>query len=178
MEWFDMVWAWIQENGLELLAMIDIPLVVSVIVSMFKQKKTLMDNTLSNKEIKAVCSSVEKQAEIIQKQEAEIKLLTGVCSTLKETIDYLTIKDNAILDILHTVYSGQGALSQTTRETVDALYTNAKYAEGKERAEIVAELEALKKNIVDSATAAAFEVEKKTEKVKKIVDHKTTVSLA
>lgn len=178
MEFLEQVWAWIQANGLELLAMVDIPLVVSVIVSMFKQKKTLMDNTLSNKEIKGVCSSVEKQATVIESQGEEIKTLTSVCSELKEIIDYLTIKDNAILDILHTVYSGQSALTQTARETVDTLYANAKYAESKDRATIIKELEDLKKNILENANAAAQTVEEKTKKVKKIVEHKTTVSLA
>ncbi len=178
MEWLNVVWTWIQENVLTILTTAEGSLLVSMLISNFKQKKTLMDNTLSNKEIKGVCSSVEKQAKVIEKQEEDIKALTAVCSMLKETIDYLTIKDNAILDILHTVYSGQGALSQATRETVDTLYANAKYAEGKERAEIVKELEELKMNIISSATAAAEEVEKKTKKVKTIVDHKTTVSLA
>lgn len=162
MEWMNMAWAWIETNIAPLLTAANIALVLNVIITLFRQKRTLNDNTYVTKDLRKALNESRAQSKQITELEARVAELTDASANA-------AIKSDAILDILYSVYMGQTALSQATRDKIDTLHTNARFATSKARAAILKELEEMK---AKEAEAAAERL-KKTDKIKKLVGAET-----
>ena len=157
MDWINTAWAWVEQNITPLLTTANIALVLNVILSLFKQKRTLTDNTFVTRDLKTALADNKAQYEQVTALKKEVDDLTDALSAM-------TIKNDAILDILETVYRNQ-PLSASTKDKVQMLHTNARYETSKARATILKELEEMKAK----DEQAAKEREAKAEKIKKLV---------
>lgn len=177
MEWINTAWTWIETNITPLLTTANITMVLGVIFSIWKQKRSLLDNTVSNKELKETMNIVSSQKETLDAQNDSLESLKAENENLKETVANMAIKSDAVLDILHTVYMAQN-ISADAKNVIETFYTNARYAETQQRAEILKQVEDLKAQLASMTAAMSDNVKKTAEKIKKTVGaEKTTVNL-
>lgn len=167
MEWINIAWAWVVEHITPLLTTANLTLLASVIWTLFKQKRNLLDNTASGKELKQTLNAIKLQSASLDEQTAGLGKLKEVVQELKDVISIMTVKADAELDILHTVYMAQN-LPSDAKQVIGAFYSNARYAETQQRAEIVKRVEELQARLAEMTEKAGQEAEA----VKKIVGEK------
>lgn len=173
MEWINTAWQWIETNIVPLLTTTNIMMVLGVIFSLIRQKRNLLDNTASGKELKQAINAVKLQGTTLDEQTAGLAQLRAETDALKEIISIETTKADAMLDMLHTVFMAQ-ELPAGSKQVIDAFYTNARYAETQQRAAIVKQVEELKAQLASMTAAMAEKVDSAETTVKKIVGAQST----
>lgn len=173
MEWINMAWQWIETNIVPLLTTTNIMMVLGVIFSLIRQKRNLLDNTASGKELKQAINAVKLQGTTLDEQTAGLAALKAETDALKESAALDATKIDAMLDILHTVFMAQN-LPAGSKQVIDGFYTNARYAETQQRAAIVKQVEDLKAQLASMTAAMAEKVDSAETTVKKIVGAKST----
>jgi hypothetical protein len=158
MEELNQLWAWLKEQIIPLLTSANIALVVGVLVKIIRQKVTLKDVSVSSTELKKTLSAnkdaTEKQNGLARRVEE-----------LTEAMAYMTQKEDAILDILNTVYSSSQSLTPNVKSAVSELYAGNRFATTKARKEALKLAEEMKVEAAENAEKAA----KKVESVKKLL---------
>nr|DAR72618.1 MAG TPA: hypothetical protein [Caudoviricetes sp.] len=173
MEWINTAWQWIETNIVPLLTTTNIMMVLGVIFSLFKQKRSIMDNTASSRDLRRMLDTVKLQSAALDEQTAGLAALKAETDALKESAALDATKIDAMLDILHTVFMAQN-LPAGSKQVIDGFYTNARYAETQQRAAIVKQVEDLKAQLASMTAAMAEKVDSAETTVKKIVGAKST----
>lgn len=173
MEWINTAWQWIETNIVPLLTTTNIMMVLGVIFSLFKQKRSIMDNTASSRDLRRTLDTVKLQSAALDEQTAGLAALKAETDALKESAALDATKIDAMLDILHTVFMAQN-LPAGSKQVIDGFYTNARYAETQQRAAIVKQVEDLKAQLASMTAAMAEKVDSAETTVKKIVGAKNT----
>lgn len=169
---FNEIWAWIVDNLTPFLTGANLLAVVSVIVSLFRQKRTITDNTLSSRELKSVLSETRAQSDRQDEQTREIAVLKALTGDLTDKADELTTKLNAILEVQQIAYRDHTALSKEQRGNIDDVITTAKLTSTKSRAELLKKLEELEKKEQASAAERAEIIKATKRKVSAEADSK------
>lgn len=181
MEWLTNIGKWIVDNKDSIFAVVssaEFVAVVGAIVSIIKDKKSTLANTEANKELS---SALKEQKETNKLLKEEIKLLKEENKTLKqsvetasETTEATLTKVSAIVNALSVVYNSS-IKNPETRETVDNILTNAKFAETKTRADLIKAMDELTAKAEKQALDAKILAEKTKETIANTSAKTTTV---
>ena len=162
MEFFTNIWNWFVANKDSILTVVssaEFVALVSAIIGITMSKKGMIENSSLNKELKAILK--ETRAENTELKKENEKIRVNLEKVLENTETVLT-KTSATVEALSVVYSSS-IKNPETRDTVNNILTNAKFAETKTRAELVKALEDLQaKNEIQ-----VEEAKKTVEKAKK-----------
>lgn len=168
MEFFSNLWAWIVANKDAIVTFVTSSSFigfVTTIIMLVRQVKAVKANTGSTKELKV---SLAENKQVIAEMTAlktSVDEIKSEIDNLADTANTLLTKENAVLEVLNVVYN-HSIKDEKTRTTVNALLTNAKFAETEARAAILKEVEDLRAQLAQGQAVA----EKSVAKVKKIVN--------
>lgn len=165
MEIFNTIYDWIMSNIVPLLTTTNLVALVGVFIGMRRQKSTLFENTLSTRDLKKSLAINNELKEKIDSQAAEISDLKALAGDLSDLMYQTIVKSNAMLDVQQIVYNASTSLTAEARSAINNTIVNAKYATTKARADIIKEIDEMKK----AAEKTAVEQQKKAEKIRKLV---------
>ena len=171
MEFFTNIWNWFVTNKDSIFAIVssaEFVAMVGLIINLIKGKKSTAENTAVSKELsKAVAEQKEtnkllkNEIEESKRENAELKAeLIRVTENSEATLT----KTSAIVNALSVVYNSS-IKNPETRETVDNILTNAKFAETKTRADIIKAMDELTKKAQKQAEEAKILAEKTKESI-------------
>jgi hypothetical protein len=171
MEWFENIWNWFVSNKDSIFAVVssaEFVAVVGLFAGLIKGKKTTTENTMASKEL---TKAVAEQKETNKLLKNEITLLKEENSLLKKGIEASAdnteatlTKVTAVVNALYVVYNNS-IKNPETRETVDNILTNAKFAETKTRADLIKAMDELSKKAEKQAEEAKILAEKTKESI-------------
>lgn len=171
MEFFTNIWNWFVANKDSIFAVVssaEFVAVVGLVVGLIKGKKTTNENTIASKEL---TKAVGEQKETNKLLKNEIALLKEENALLKKSIEASTdnteatlTKVTAVVNALSVVYNNS-IKNPETRETVDNILTNAKFAETKTRADLIKAMDELSKKAEKQAEEAKILAEKTKESI-------------
>jgi hypothetical protein len=171
MEWFENIWNWFVSNKDSIFAVVssaEFVAVVGLLAGLIKGKKTTTENTMASKEL---TKAVAEQKETNKLLKNEITLLKEENSLLKKGIEASAdnteatlTKVTAVVNALSVVYNNS-IKNPETRETVDNILTNAKFAETKTRADLIKAMDELSKKAEKQAEEAKILAEKTKESI-------------
>lgn len=165
-EFFVNLWEWIKQNSGQILALLtpaNLILLIGAVVTLFKQKKTIMSNTVSSAELSktlAQNNGLKTQVDELSKQTADLKVSVG---DIADVNVQSTVKLNSILDVQQLAYNASG-LAKETREKIGNVIADGKFSETKNRRAVNEELSALRAQVKELLTTA----EASEKKVKKL----------
>jgi len=168
MNWINEAWAWVVDNIAPLLTATNLIMLLNVMFSLFRQRSNINANTASGKELKQTLKTLQIQRETLEEQTSGLDKLKSEVKEMQEILSHMASKADAELDILHTAYAAQSRLPEEARKAIDAFYTNARYSETKQRAEILKRVKELESKLAEVTTEAA----EKAAEVKKLVEDK------
>jgi hypothetical protein len=171
MEFFTNIWNWFVSNKDSIFAVVssaEFVAVVGLLAGLIKGKKTTTENTMASKEL---TKAVAEQKETNKLLKNEITLLKEENSLLKKGIEASAdnteatlTKVTAVVNALSVVYNNS-IKNPETRETVDNILTNAKFAETKTRADLIKAMDELSKKAEKQAEEAKILAEKTKESI-------------
>ena len=180
MEFFSNIWNWFIENKDSIFAIVssaEFVAVAGLIINLIKSKKSTVENTAVSKEFtKAVAEQKETNKTLtkaIEALKAENAGLKAEINRSAENTEATLTKTTAIVNALSVVYNSS-IKNPETRETVDNILTNAKFAETTTRADLIKTMDELAAKAKKQAEEAAELAEKTKETIKNTGD-KTTV---
>lgn len=180
MEFFTNIWNWFVSNKDSIFAIVssaEFVAVAGLIINLIKSKKSTAENTAVSKEFtKAVAEQKETNKTLtkaIEALKAENAELRAEINRSAENTEATLTKTTAIVNALSVVYNSS-IKNPDTRETVDNILTNAKFAETKTRADLIKTMDELAAKAKKQAEEAAELAEKTKETIKNTGD-KTTV---
>ena len=160
MEWLENIWKWIVENKDTIFTVIssaEFIGIIGLVVSLIKGKKHTTENTTASKELtKAVAEQKETNKTLkteIEGLKAENAELKAEVNRSAENTEATLTKVTAIVNALSVVYNNS-IKNPETRETVDNILTNAKFAETKTRADLIRVMDELSKKAEKQAEAS------------------------
>ena len=166
-DWFYSIMSWVSIHWRKIMlvfAGVDVVGIGGMLWTVFKQRKLLRNNTDANlqlgknvKEVTELSNNVKSNTETVKSLNEQVILYKKENDALKENVAETNHKLDVVLEVMSVVYSK--LKDENTRTTVTNIITNAKYAEQKTKAELQAEIDALKAKM--NAEVEAF---------KKIVD--------
>jgi hypothetical protein len=181
MEFFQNIWNWFVGNKDSIFAIVssaEFVAVAGLIINLIKSKKSTAENTAVSKEF---TKAVAEQKETNKLLKAEIEALKNENAGLKaeinrsaENTEVTLTKITAIVNALSVVYNSS-IKNPETRETVDNILTNAKFAETKTRADLIKAMDELSAKAKKQAEEAQKLAEKTKETIKNTGEKVTTV---
>lgn len=168
MEFFSNLWAWIVANKDAIVTFVTSSSFigfVTTIIMLIKQGKAVKANTGSTKELKVSLAENKRLMAEMDAIKTEMEEIKNESNNIMDAVSTLLTKQNATLEVLNVVYN-HSIKDEKTRTTVNALLTNAKFAETEARAAILKEVEGLRAQLAQGQAVA----EKSVAKVKKIVN--------
>ena len=180
MEFFSNIWNWFVSNKDSIFAIVssaEFVAVAGLVVSLLKGKKSTAENIKASKELsnaiadqKETNKTLTSKIEALKAENAELK---AEINRSAENTEATLTKTTAIVNALSVVYNSS-IKNPETRETVDNILTNAKFAETKTRADLIKAMDELSAK----AEKQAQEAKKLAESTKKSIKNtgeKTTV---
>lgn len=171
MEFFTNIWNWFIENKDSIFAVVssaEFVAVIGLVVSLIKGKKSTAENTTASKEL---TKAVAEQKETNKTLKIEVEALKSENEELKteviratDTAEATLTKVTALVNALSVVYNNS-IKNPETRETVDNILTNAKFAETKTRADLIKAMDELSKKAEKQAEEAKILAEKTKESI-------------
>jgi hypothetical protein len=181
MEWFENIWHWIVSNKDSIFTVIssaEFVALAGLVINLFKNKKSTSENTATNKEFtKAVAEQKETNKTLtkaIETLKAENAELRAEINRSAENAEATLTKTTAIVNALSVVYNSS-IKNPETRETVDNILTNAKFAETKTRADLIKTMDEMSEKFEKQAQEAKILAEKTKETIKNTGEKVTTV---
>jgi cell division protein FtsB len=181
MEWLENIWNWIVGNKDAIFTVVssaEFASIIALVVSLIRGKKNTAENTAISKELsKAVTEQKETnktlktEMEEMKKENAELK--AEIKRSAENTEATLT-KVTAVVNALSVVYNNS-IKNPETRETVDNILTNAKFAETKTRADLIKAMDELSAKAEKQAEEAKKLAEKTKETITNTGAKSTTV---
>lgn len=181
MEFFENIWNWVVSNKDSIFAVVssaEFVAVAGLVVSLIKGKKKTTENTMASKELtKAIAEQKETnktlkvEMEEMKKENAE---LNAEIKRSAENTEATLTKVTAVVNALSVVYNNS-IKNPETRETVDNILTNAKFAETKTRADLIKAMDELSKKAEQQAEEAKKLAEKTKESITNTGAKSTTV---
>lgn len=177
------IWQWLVEKKDDIVLFVTsssfIGFVTSVIL-IVKQLKANKKNTEVNNELKASLAEVNSLAtnvkaiaevrETVEKVKSDVE---KVKQSAADTMDLLTQKVNAMLEVQSLVYST--VKDERIRNNIAGIIADAKYADTMARAALEKEIENLKTALESKVEVIKTAVNDTTAKVKKVVSENKTV---
>lgn len=171
-EWFDSIWAWIVNNYEAIIGFLTSTTflgVVGAVVTVIKNSKTVKNNSkvitdvqaafsdtsAINTNVALVLTCIEKLPDLIKILDEKLSQFDKISSINNED---LQTKIDSMLEVQRIVYST--IKDDNIRNSVNSILTNAKNAEAMSKAELVKEINDLKKIISDNAEALSNAVNK------------------
>lgn len=187
-EWFQSIWTWFVTHKDEIVIFFtstNFVSFVSAIALLIRQiratkRSTSTVNSLSdtlntaNKlagDVSGISTTLNKTVHELPELKQQVAALQ---KKTNETLETLTGKVNAILDVQAIVYSGMK--DDTARKNIANIVTTAKLSENAVRADLEKQIEDLKSKLADKVKETVEEVDKVADEVKKTVAKKPTVS--
>ena len=171
MEFFSNIWNWFVTNKDSIFTVIssaEFVAIIGLVVSLIKGKKNTTENTTASKELtKAVAEQKETNKTLkteIEGLKAENAELKAEVNRSAENTEATLTKVTAIVNALSVVYNNS-IKNPETRETVDNILTNAKFAETKTRADLIRVMDELSKKAEKQAEEAKILAEKTKESI-------------
>lgn len=168
MEFFSNLWAWIVAYKDAIVTFVTSSSFigfVTTIIMLVRQWKAVKANTGSTKELKVSLAENKRLMAEMDAIKTEMEEIKNESNNIMDAASTLLTKQNATLEVLNVVYN-HSIKDEKTRTTVNALLTNAKFAETEARAAILKEVEDLRAQLAQGQAVA----EKSVAKVKKIVN--------
>lgn len=170
-EFFQNIWAWICEHA-DVIAGILTPanliLVISAIVQLIRQKKTINVNTGAAKELDNSLKEVASLKAAVGEFKARIEDITEQIGALKDDAAQSLTKLNCILDVQQEAYSISLAKTSTL-DAINGIIANGKFAETHSRKAITDEVAELRAKL-ETLTAAAKQSEAKVKTIAGVAD--------
>ena len=165
MDFFQNIWNWFVENKDGIFTVVssaEFAGIIALVVSLIKGKKHTAENTAVSKDLSNALAEQKETNKTLKTEMVELKnenaqLKTEINRSVENTEATLT-KVTAVVNALSVVYNSS-IKNPETRETVDNILTNAKFAETKTRADLI--------KAMDELTAKA---EKQAEEAKKLAE--------
>lgn len=171
MEFFSNIWNWFVSNKDSIFAIVssaEFVAVVGLVVSLFKGKKSTAENTAINRELSKAVAEQKETNKLLKNEIEELKRENAVLKAevvrVTENTEATLTKTSAIVNALSVVYNSS-IKNPETRETVDNILTNAKFAETKTRADIIKAMDELTKKAQKQAEEAKLLAEKTKESI-------------
>ena len=153
MDWLANIYGWVVENKdaiLTVLTSAETIGIVASIITLFKQKKNINDNTASTTELQTSLLQTKtlnsELKEEVVKLRAEKEAEKGEKEKEKEKLDATLVKVDAMVKALKLVYN-YSIKDSETRTAVSNLLTNAEYNDSSVKASIIDELNSIKENL-------------------------------
>lgn len=167
MTFFQNIWAWITSHA-DIIAGVLTPanlvLVISTVVSLFRQKKTILANTMTTADLsKALRDSAIGKS--LQGTTEELSALRAQVGDIADQMTQAITKLNAVLEVQESAYNAS-SLPKETLVTIHNLIASGKFAESKARVAVNEEMAALRAKIEELVQAG----EKSEEKIKKLTN--------
>lgn len=187
-EWFQSIWTWFVTHKDEIVIFFtstNFVSFVSAIALLIRQIRATKRSTSTVNSLSDTLNTANKLAgdvsgisTTLNKTVHELPELKQQVAALQkktdETLETLTGKVNAILDVQAIVYSGMK--DDTARKNIANIVTTAKLSENAVRADLEKQIEDLKSKLADKVKETVEEVDKVADEVKKTVAKKPTVS--
>ena len=167
MEWFTNIWAWIVAHKDGIVTFVTSSSFigfVTTILMLIRQRKAIKANTATGKELNEALAENKEFIDTVKTLQADSEQNGNKLSDVTDMLDTVIKKVGAVVEVLDVVYN-HSVKDEATRKNINAILTNAKYAESISRAAIRKENEELLQKLAEFKDAA----EKNVEKVNKIV---------
>lgn len=171
MEFFSNIWNWIVGNKDAILAFLtsaEVVAIASAGVVFFKKLKKIKANTQSSADLSTALQDnkdLKNKIDVLAKENEELKAQN---SKIIEVTELSLGKTTAIVECLSVVYN-HSIKDAETRNTVNNLLTNARFAENKTRADLIKQLEDLKAQSQKQAEDMKHAVDEAENKLSNVV---------
>lgn len=187
-EWFQSIWTWFVTHKDEIVIFFtstNFVSFVSAIALLIRQIRATKRSTSTVNSLSDTLNTANKLAgdvsgisitlnEMVHELPELKQQVAALQKKTDETLETLTSKVNAILDVQAIVYSGMK--DDTARKNIANIVTTAKLSENAVRADLEKQIEDLKSKLADKVKETVEEVDKVADEVKKTVAKKPTVS--
>lgn len=187
-EWFQSIWTWFVTHKDEIVIFFtstNFVSFVSAIALLIRQIRATKRSTSTVNSLSDTLNTANKLAgdvsgisitlnETVHELPELKQQVAALQKKTDETLETLTSKVNAILDVQAIVYSGMK--DDTARKNIANIVTTAKLSENAVRADLEKQIEDLKSKLADKVKETVEEVDKVADEVKKTVAKKPTVS--
>lgn len=171
MEFLQNIWNGIVQNKDAIITCLTSAEVVALILaglSIFKKLKSIKNNTQSSADLSTALKDnkeLKNKIDVLAKENEELKAQN---SKIIEVTELSLSKTSAIVDCLSVVYN-HSIKDAETRNTVNNLLTNARFAENKTRADLIKELEDIKNKAKKQAEEVTIAVNDAENKISNVV---------
>lgn len=183
-EMFNSILEWIEANSEAIvgtLSSLNLGGISATLVYLFKQRKTIVDNTNASTTLTASADELNKATHEVAINTKEVKALNEEVTRLRddngklaEIVEQSMRKVDVIIEILNVVY---GTLKdETVRTAVQNIVLNAKYSENTIRKQLEEEIAELKAKIEADAELLKNQANDTFEKVNDIVNNSNNVN--
>lgn len=165
MEFFTQIINWVQAHYgavITFLSTSGLASALGALIMVFKNRKVTKENTIATNKLSEIISNSKDISKTVNAIESEEEKLKEQHENIIDGENCLTMKVNAILEIMSIVY-GYSVRDEKVRNAISAVFENAKYNETATRADLLKKIEELEK----ASKEEAKKVEKTAKAIKK-----------